>query len=486
MAEPLTASQLAEELRLHVGEGVALHGDPSVALTGATHDSRRAGPGVLFCCVPGEHADGHDFAPAAVAAGSRALLCQRLVDPAALGAEVTQVVVPDSRAAMAWAARAVHHDPAGGLRMVGVTGTNGKTTVVTLLGAVLAAAGRRVAVLGTLTGARTTPEATDLQARLAELRADGVTDVVMEVSSHALALHRVDGIRFDVAVFTNLGRDHLDFHGTPEAYFQAKATLFTPATCRQAVLNLDDVRGRLLRDTLRTQGTVPVTGYSLADAAGLHLGPDGSSFRWRGTTLATGLPGRHNVSNALAVAEAARALGVGADAIAEGLASAGAVPGRFERVDAGTGPVVVVDYAHTPDALAGALAAARDLVAPGGRLTVVFGCGGDRDPGKRPEMGRVADESADVAIVTNDNPRSEDPLRIIEAIRSGCAREPLVEPDRRAAIRLALSGARPGDVVVIAGKGHESGQETAGHTEPFDDREVARQEMAALDDGGRR
>jgi len=463
---PLTAGALAATI------GAALVGDPTVELLDATHDSRRAGPGVLFCCVPGEHHDGHDFAASAVAAGASAVLCSRRLDLA-----VPQLVVDDPRAAMALAAAAVHHHPSDALTVIGVTGTNGKTTVVTMLGALLAHAGRTVEAIGTLTGARTTPESTDLQAQLAEFRDRGVTHVAMEVSSHALELHRVDATHFAVAVFTNLGEDHLDFHRTPEAYFAAKARLFEAGRCDVAVINVDDVHGRLLRDA----ASVPVVPYSVEGLDSLDLRGDGSSFTWRGHSVELAAPGRHNVANALAVAEAARALGVAEHDIVAGLAGAPAVPGRFERVDEGQPFAVVVDYAHTPDALENVLTAARELVAVTdtgpGRLIVVFGCGGDRDAAKRPAMGRVVTERADVAIVTNDNPRSEDPLRIISEIRSGCVHEPIVEPDRRAAIRLALASAATGDVVVIAGKGHEQGQQFSDRTEAFDDRLVAAEEL---------
>jgi UDP-N-acetylmuramoyl-L-alanyl-D-glutamate--2,6-diaminopimelate ligase len=275
-------------------------------------------------------------------------------------------------------------------------------------------------------------------------------------------------------VFTNLGRDHLDFHGTEEEYFAAKATLFTPEHAARAVVNLDDVHGRLLRDA----GAIPTEGYSLDDLGDLESGPRGSTFTWRGHRVELGLPGRHNVANALAAAEAALLLGLPEESVAAALSSVPQVPGRFEAVGGPGGPAVVVDYAHTPDALANALSAASSLRGDGGTRWVVFGCGGDRDARKRPEMGRVATEMADRVVVTTDNPRSEDPLRIIEAIRSGCVGEHLVEADRRRAIHLAVSSASPGDVVLIAGKGHEQGQVFAEVTEPFDDRVVAAEALA--------
>ncbi|UDY35973.1 UDP-N-acetylmuramoyl-L-alanyl-D-glutamate--2,6-diaminopimelate ligase [Dermatobacter hominis] len=360
--------------------------DDSTPVVAVTHDSRRVGPGTLFCCVVGGRADGHDFAPAAVAAGAVALLVERHLDPSTLPHPVAQLLVDDVRAAMAPAAAEVYGHPAERLRTVGVTGTNGKTTVVSTIAHVLRSAGREVGAIGTLTGARTTPEATDLQAQLAQMVADGVTDVAMEVSSHALVLHRVDAMTFDVAVFTNLGQDHLDFHGTPEAYFAAKAVLFDPGRSRRGIVDVDDVRGRLLVDV--APAGHPMVPVSLADAGEIRFTVDGSSFTWRGRPVTFPLPGRHNVANALLAAEACAALGVDDDDIAAALAGVPAVPGRFEAVRAGQSFDVVVDYAHTPDALEAVLEAARELAA--GRVLVVFGCGGDRDTAKRPRMGEVA------------------------------------------------------------------------------------------------
>lgn len=451
-------------------------GDPAVTLTSVTHASDRVAPGALFCCVPGRTADGHDFAEAAVGAGAVALLVERT-----LRTEVPQVVVDDARAAMAPAAATVFGRPAEQLSVIGVTGTNGKTTVVSMVGHVLGRAGRSVDVIGTLTGERTTPEATDLQARLADDVDRGVTDVAMEVSSHALVLHRVDAVPFAVGVFTNLGIDHLDFHGTPEAYFAAKAKLFDPGRCRAGVVNVDDVHGRLLMDASGGE----LVGYSLDDVDDLRTGPAGSSFRWRGHAVDLPLPGRHNVSNALAAAEACRLVGVAEPDVAAGLSTLPVVPGRFEVVDAGQPFAVVVDYAHTPDALESVLAAARELLAPGASLTVVFGCGGDRDAQKRPLMGEVACRLADRVVLTDDNPRSEDPDVIVADVLAGCGGEaPEVVRDRRAAIAAAVTGAGPGDVVVIAGKGHEQGQTAGGTTVEFDDRVVAVEELVRAGRGG--
>ncbi|MCD9622475.1 UDP-N-acetylmuramoyl-L-alanyl-D-glutamate--2,6-diaminopimelate ligase [Rhabdothermincola salaria] len=466
--------------------GAVVIGDAAAPVADLTLDSREVAPGWLFCCVRGEHHDGHDFAATAVAAGAAALLTERRLDVA-----VPQIVVPESRLATALAAAHLHGQPSQALDVVGVTGTNGKTTTTHLLGAVLRRAGRSTELLGTLSGARTTPEAPDLQRRLARWRADGVDAVAMEVSSHALSLHRVDGTRFRVAVFTNLSRDHLDFHRSEQAYFEAKARLFTPELCERAVVNLDDPHGRLLADA----ALVPTEGYRLADAEDLQLSVAGSSFRWRDHPVRLGIGGAFNVANALAAAAAARLLGVPDDVVAAGLSDPVVVPGRFEIVDEGQPYAVIVDYAHTPDGLAHLLASVAPLVGPGGdapgaatgRVTVVFGCGGERDREKRPLMGEVAAQGADRVILTADNSRGEDTGAIIDAVTQGFHRARprradavVVEPDRRTAIAAALRAAEPGDVVVLAGKGHEATQDIGGVLTPFDDRQVARDELRRI------
>ncbi|MCU1454964.1 MAG: UDP-N-acetylmuramoyl-L-alanyl-D-glutamate--2,6-diaminopimelate ligase [Acidimicrobiales bacterium] len=465
------ASALADSSSAPALAGALVVGDPTVDVTRLDHDSRLVGPGSMFCCVPGERLDGHDFAPAAVAAGATALLCER-----PLGLGVPEVQVASVRAAMGPLAAAVHGHPSAQLAVVGITGTNGKTTVAHLLAAILEAAGRRCGVIGTLTGARTTPEAPELQARFAALLAEGHDSVAMEVSSHALQLQRVDGTRFRVAVFTNLSRDHLDFHGDMESYFQAKAKLFDPRLSDRAVVNLDSPHGRLLRDA----ATIPTVGFSLDDATDLQLGPAGSAFTWRGETVRLGLAGRFNVSNALAAATAAAELGLSAAEVAAGLAMVPPVPGRFELVDEGQPFLVVVDYAHTPDGLEQVLLTAREL-AGSGRVLAVFGAGGNRDRTKRPAMGAAVAEGADLAVLTTDNPRGEDPAAIMADVHEGLrtANELLIEPDRRAAIAAALARAEPGDVVVVAGKGHETTQTIGRDVLPFDDRAVARELLRA-------
>ena len=451
-----------------------LPGRPDVtAITAASRDVR---PGSLFCCVRGRMADGHDFAPQAVASGAVALLCERPVEAAST---VPQVVVADSRAAMARAAAALHRQPSRRVAVVGVTGTNGKTTTTHLLKAVLEADGREAEVIGTLSGPRTTPEATELQAALAAAADRGVAAVALEVSSHALALHRVDAIWFSVAVFTNLSPEHLDFHDGMDDYFATKAALFSPERARVAVVNADDAWGRKLLAAAR----LPTRSFSLADAVGLEMGSDGARFRWDGHPVWMRPGGTFNVSNALAAATAARELDVPPAAVAEGLSAALVVPGRFEFVDRGQPFRVVVDYAHTPAGLEACLSAARELAgAATGRVIVVFGCGGDRDHAKRPLMGAVAARLADRVVLTSDNPRSEDPRAILDAVLAGVDRPGTVdvEPDRRAAIALAVAAARPDDVVVVAGKGHETTQVTGDVAVPFDDRVVAAEALDRL------
>jgi UDP-N-acetylmuramoyl-L-alanyl-D-glutamate--2,6-diaminopimelate ligase len=447
-----------------------VRGEPaSVEVRAIAHHTGDVRPDTLFCCLRGSRVDGHDLAPAAVDAGAVALLCERFVDVA-----VAQARVPDARAAMGPVAAAFYDHPSAALRVVGITGTNGKTTVAHLLGAVFDAHGWPGGVIGTLTGIRTTPEAPALQESLARFRDEGRVAVAMEVSSHALSQHRVDGVHFAVGVFTNLSQDHLNYHGTMEEYFAAKAGLFEPGRAETAVINADDPYGRRLLETAR----VPTIPYRLADAEGLQLDADGASFTWDGTRVRLRMRGRFNIMNALAAATAARQLGIPAADVAAGLESVASVRGRFEMLDSDLPFNVVVDFAHTPDGLEQALTAARELTT--GRVIVVFGAGGDKDRAKRPLMGEVATRLADVVVLTSDNPRSEDPLAIIEEVRAGAggSQRLNVEPDRAAAIRVAINGAEPGDVVVIAGKGHETGQEIAGVVHPFDDHDVARAAMA--------
>ena len=448
-------------------------GDPAVTVRDITLDSRAVRPGSLFCCVTGGRADGHQFAAAAVQAGAVALVVERSLD-----LPVPQIVTPSVRRAVGPLSCAVFGQPARRMTMVGVTGTNGKTTVSAMIAAILRGTGQNVGVIGTLTGTHTTPEAPVLQRLLTDFADDGVDAVVMEVSSHALALHRVDGIVFDVAVFTNLGRDHLDLHETIEQYFAAKALLFTSDHAAAGVVNGGDPYGRRLVE----DAPIPVRTFTVADATDVTIGVDQVAMTWRGQHVVAPLGGTFNVANALAACTAAETLGHRPEVIATGLAEMPPVPGRFESVRAGQAFHVLVDYAHTPDGLHAALAAVRDAghVA---RLIVVFGAGGDRDHDKRPLMGAAAAEHGDVIVVTSDNPRSEVPQRIIADILSGIpqqfAGEVIVEADRRAAFEAAFRVAQPGDVVMIAGKGHETTQTIGDKVFEFDDRAVARQVLEA-------
>jgi UDP-N-acetylmuramoyl-L-alanyl-D-glutamate--2,6-diaminopimelate ligase len=443
-------------------------GDPAVEVRAVTMDPRQVQPGCLFACVAGRTADGHDFAPAAVAGGAVALLCERPT-----GLRVPEVVVSSVRRALGPVCDAFFDHPSRHLTVAAVTGTNGKTTTCAFLASIFDANGWPATTIGTLTQPRTTPEAPELHALLDAWRRRGGRAVAMEVSSHALDQHRTDSVHFAAGVFTNLSPDHLDYHATMERYFEAKGRLFEPGRVEVAVINEADPWGARLAARVRSTGG-EVVGFSPEDATEISFGPAGTEFTWRGTRLRIRLGGRFNVANAVAAAACATALGVAADAVAAGLDTVAGVPGRFERVDAGQPFTVVVDYAHTPDGLEKVLEAGRE--AGEGRLIVVFGAGGGRDREKRPAMGSVAARLADLAVVTSDNPRDENPDSIIAEVVAGAAGSPnvIVEPDRAAAIAAALANARPGDVVVIAGKGHEKGQEIAGRVLPFDDVEVAR------------
>ena len=483
------------------GTGVeAVRGDAEVEIADLAYDSQRVGPGALFFCVRGMSSDGHEFAPDAVARGAAALVVERELD-----LPVPQVVVSDARAAMGPLAVRFWGDPTAELSVAGITGTNGKTTTAFLLRAILEGDGRATGLLGTVKRivggseeevVRTTPEAIDLQATFRRMLDGGDEACVMEVSSHALALGRSAGISFDAKAFTNLTQDHLDFHSDMEDYFGAKRTLFLggeeagasspgmSAAPGTAVINIDDGYGQRLAAEVAESGRRLLT-FSASGAEADFRAEDvefdtaGTRFRCivpEGDAIPVELPlpGHFNVENALAALAGASALGIGIERAASALSGADRVPGRFEPVDEGQPFTVLVDYAHTPDSLDNVLRAARLLT--DGRVICVFGCGGDRDREKRPLMGRIGAELSDVCVVTSDNPRSEDPEAIIAQILEGVPKRDgvHVKPDRRAAIALALEVARPGDTVVIAGKGHEQGQEFEGGRKiPFDDREVA-------------
>ena len=444
----------------------------SIRVDNVEHDSRRVEPGALFACIPGAAFDGHRFATDAVAAGAIGLLVERPVP-----ATVPCLIVGSVRRTVGPAAAVVHGHPARHLDLAGITGTNGKTTTVRLAAGLLRAAGRDPVEIGTLTGTLTTPEATDLQRTLSEAVGRGASAAVLEVSSHGLAQHRVDGCRFRVAAFTNLSHDHLDYHGSMDDYFGAKARLFTSELAESAIVDVTSPWGQRLSEVVSSE--VPLVRVDQRDVELLEADARSSVFRWRDQVVTLRLAGAFNRANAVLAAEIAVSLGLSPDAVAAGLADAAPVAGRFEPVHAGQDFAVIVDYAHTPDGLAALLQAARSLTEY--RLTVVFGAGGDRDRGKRPQMGATAERLADRVIITSDNPRSEDPEQIIDDIIEGMSRAPdLTEPDRRRALRHAVATARRGDMVVIAGKGHESSQIIGNRRLAFDDRDVISEELNRL------
>jgi UDP-N-acetylmuramoyl-L-alanyl-D-glutamate--2,6-diaminopimelate ligase len=457
-----------------------------VEIADLAYDTRAVRAGSLFFCVRGDRVDGHDLAWEALEQGAVAVVVERTLD-----ADVPQLVVPDSRAAMAVAADAFFREPTRELELAGVTGTNGKTSTAFLLHAMLDEAGRRPGLVGTvrwIVGGEqrpalfTTPEAIDLQRLLREMVDTGDRSAAIEASSHGSELRRLDRVRFDALVFTNLSQDHLDLHGTMEDYFQAKRRLFTGAAPPPAAVNVGDEWGRRLAADLTEVHRAPLVTFGLDGGEirpeELELGVGGSRFRAAGIEIETRLRGRFNVENVLGAVAAGLLLGLDEHEIAAGVARVEDVPGRFEAIDEGQPFAVVVDYAHTPDSLDTVLRAARDL--GDRRVIVVFGAGGDRDRGKRPLMGKVAFDRSDLVIVTSDNPRSEEPLAIIQDVLQGTGVDVEIDPDRRTAIQRAIGLAEPGDVVVIAGKGHEQGQEIAGAVHPFDDRDVAREALAAL------
>jgi UDP-N-acetylmuramoyl-L-alanyl-D-glutamate--2,6-diaminopimelate ligase len=468
-------------------------GPAGVEIKDLAYDNRLVQPGTLFFCVPGSTRDGHDFAADAIARGAVALIVER-----DLPLDVPQIKVESVRAAMAPAAAAFYGDPTKTLQTVGITGTNGKTTTAFLVRALLEADGRQTGLLGTVKSIiggtehavqRTTPEAIDLQRTFREMLDAGDQAAVMEVSSHALELRRADAIHFAAAIFTNLTQDHLDFHLTMENYFAAKRMLFVPETPPAAVINVDDPYGARLAAELEAPTTFALRSDADYRATKVATGLSGSEFTVEtpdgSIKLSSPLRGEFNVDNVLGALAAARGLGVPLETCRRAIAAAGQVPGRFETVDAGQDFAVLVDYAHTPDSLENVLTAARKLTES--RLIIVFGCGGDRDRGKRPLMGEIAGRLADLAIVTSDNPRSEDPEAILTEVLAGmkdATARVESEVDRRRAIARAIEAARTGDVVVIAGKGHEQGQEFAhGHKIDFDDVTVAREILHGVSAG---
>ena len=470
----------------------ATEGSTDVQVTGLSLSSQRIVPGDLYAALPGARAHGASYAAQAVAGGAVAVLTDAAGASLVSGA-VPVLVVERPRAVLGDLAARIYGRPADALTLIAVTGTQGKTTTTRLAEAGMQVAGIPAAVIGTV-GTRiggqdvktalTTPEAPDLHALFAVMRERGVTACAMEVSSHALVMGRVDGVVFDVAAFTNLGRDHLDFHKDVEDYFAAKASLFTPERASRGLVNIDDAHGRRLVD----QATIPIRTFSTAGAdadwraVDIALAPEGATFVVEGPgglSFAARVPlaGDFNVSNALCAVASAGEAGLDAAAVADGIGASDGVPGRLERIDRGQDWLAIVDYAHKPDAVAAALHALRAITA--GRLIVVIGAGGDRDRGKRPLMGEIAGRLSDVLIVTDDNPRTERPedirAEVLAGIPAGAPATVHEVGGRKAAIALAVEQAGPGDTVLVAGKGHETGQEIDGVVHPFDDREVVRE-----------
>ncbi|MFZ5631877.1 MAG: UDP-N-acetylmuramoyl-L-alanyl-D-glutamate--2,6-diaminopimelate ligase [Bacillota bacterium] len=477
-----------------------VEGNDRVDIKGIAYDSRAVEPGFLFVAIEGFKTDGHNYAARAVEAGAPAVVVQKEVD---LPAGVTRVLVENTRVALARASAAFYGHPSQKMRVVGVTGTNGKTTTTYLISSIYRAAGEKVGLIGTIANyigdrkldvSHTTPESADLQKLLREMADEGVTVAVIEVSSHALSLERVTGCQFDVGVFTNLTQDHLDFHRDMEDYLGAKARLFrgidpgAEKWPRYVVVNRDDPYA----DRIIQGSRVPVVTYGLSPGADVRaldikITGQGNSFTVAGrhgsVKLSMKLTGLFNVYNSLAAFAVGVTAGFNPDLVAKALETAGGVSGRFELVDCGQDFTVVVDYAHTPDGLENILKAARSVTS--GRLINVFGCGGDRDRTKRPIMGEIAGRYSDLPIITSDNPRTEDPLRIIEDVEEGIKRvlkpgQYRVMPDRREAIRAAITEAKSGDMVLIAGKGHEDYQIIGRQKFHFDDREEARKVLQSL------
>jgi len=501
----LTAEIIAEVVDENGTPTLALAGDPDTEVTGISLSSQRILEGDLYAALPGSRVHGIEYVENAVEEGAVAVLTDQqgidMVRPnSAVLTGIPLLVAADPRALLGRLAARIYGDPAGAMRMIGVTGTQGKTTTTRLISGGLETAEVKAGVIGTvgtrvagrdIKTALTTPEAPDLHALFAVMRESGVEACAMEVSSHALVMGRVDGVVYDVAVFLNLGRDHLDFHADVEDYYRAKASLFTPERARLAIVSVDDEHGR----RLAKEATIPVRTFSIqgrslfgpkADwrARNIHLEADGSTFTAVGPSgrwdVRVPLAGDFNVSNALAAVAAVAEAGLDVDAYVAGLAASGGVPGRLERIDEGQDFTVVVDYAHKPDAVEAAVRTLRPLTT--GRIITVLGAGGDRDSGKRPIMGEIAARLSDILVVTDDNPRSEDPGPIRSAILEGArgGRAELREVgDRREAIIDAICEARSGDIVLIAGKGHETGQTVGERTHPFDDREVAREVLRA-------
>jgi UDP-N-acetylmuramoyl-L-alanyl-D-glutamate--2,6-diaminopimelate ligase len=460
----ITVAELIEKS----GVQALVHSNAPLMVSGISQDSREIENGDLFCCVRGQKFDGREFVSMAIRHGAVAVLVEEKISD--VPEHIAQIEVGNVREAIGQIASAAFGFPSRSLSVVGITGTNGKTTTAAILASILRSSGRATEIIGTLSGVHTTPEAIDLQAALRRYVDDGVDSVVMEVSSHALAQHRVNGLMFDVAIFTNLGLDHLDYHGTQEEYFAAKARLFHPSLARHGVVNVDDAHGQLLKDV----GSIPMTPFTVADATDVSIGIGNVSFLWHDLAISVPIGGSYSVINAVAAAAAAEVMLISPTDIERGCASVDAVPGRFESIPNDRGFEVIVDFAHTAEGLEGILSSVRMLTKA--RVLLVFGCGGERDAAKRPAMGAVAASHADVVIVTSDNPRGEDPEAIISEVMAGISgsnADVRAIVNRADAIESAINGARRGDIVVIAGKGHEKTQEINGVFLPFSDVEIA-------------
>jgi UDP-N-acetylmuramoyl-L-alanyl-D-glutamate--2,6-diaminopimelate ligase len=445
-------------------------GDLQIA--GLSYDSRTVSPGDLFFCLKGEHHDGHDFALAAIANGACAIVVERRINH-----EIPQIIVSNPRSIMGGIAQTFYGFPSTEITSVGVTGTNGKTTTISMLSEIAKAAGKTPATIGTLTGRLTTPEAPELQRQIRKLVSEGTSFLAMEVSSHALGQNRISKMLYDATIFTNLTLDHLDYHGDMENYYRAKSILFTSDHSKLAVVNVDNPFGqRLLKEI-----SIPKLSFSLTDIEIINQTLNKTTFKWGQQLIELNTPGKFNLENALGAAVASEALGFDREAIATGLENMSGIPGRFQMIqDSDNQPYVIVDYSHTPDGLERSLLAIREL-SHEGEVHVVFGCGGDRDDSKRPEMGRISESLASNVYLTSDNPRSEDQLAIINDILSGIkdVNSVYINQDRRETIHHAVKSAGKNDVVLIAGKGCEPYQEIAGELYSFLDIDVGREALEA-------
>ena len=435
-------------------------------ITGLNFDSRKVTAGDLYFCITGHIHDGHEYAQKALEAGAIALVVEREID-----VPLTQILVENAREAMAYISCAFFGFPSKDIKIIGVTGTNGKTTTTQLINQILNTSGIASESIGTLDGALTTPEAPNLQSKFRTLANAGIKSIVMEVSSHALSQHRTTGTEFDIGVFTNLSHDHLDYHADIEGYFKTKCSLFAPSRCKSAVINTDDPFGLRLADLVDIESV----GVSPKNVEVVDERFDGTTLLWNGRKVELQVSGRFNIDNALLAASTCQLLGIEDDGIINGLEAAKPVPGRFEVLESsGENPTIIVDYSHTPAGIENVLKAVQSIDS-NARTSIVFGCGGNRDSSKRPEMARTAETYADQVIVTSDNPRNEDPEMIIEQAMSGFKNPEavIIEVDREAAITRAITSSQAGEVVVIAGKGDETTQEISGKLEPFDDRVIA-------------